>query len=78
MSKKDDTEKTLTALLSGNHPHVKKYSGKQVFVIGHEVVVLKQGKKGMDDFNRLKAKYGKSPVLIFVPQPGSSYILVFS
>jgi len=75
---KDFTQKTLTALLSGTHPSIKKYSGRQVFVIDREVVILKRGQKGMADFRRLKAKYGRPPVLIFVPQPGSSYILILS
>lgn len=79
MSKKQDiTQKTLTALLSGLHPEVKKYAGRQVFVINREIVVLKKGDRGMKDFRRLKEKYGKPPVLIFVPEPGSSYILIFT
>ncbi len=79
MKKKQDlTQQTLTALLSGKHPFVKRYSGKQVFVADREVVILKRGQRGIADFKRLKAKYGKPPVLIFVPQPGSSYILILA
>ena len=71
------TQKTLNALLSGSHPFVNKYGGKQVFVIKDEVVPLGRGKKGIGDFKRLKAKYGEEPVLVFVPHPGASYILIF-
>lgn len=70
------TEKTLQALLSGKHPQSQEYSGKQVFVIRDEIIPLGGGKKGISDFKKLKEKYGKSPVLIFVPQPGVSYILI--
>lgn len=70
------TDKTLNALLSGKHPLVKTYRGKQVFVIENEIIPVGHGKKGLDDFKRLKAKYGKPPILIFVPQPGASYILI--
>lgn len=75
--KEDKTEKTLNALLSGSHPLVKKYSGKQVFVVDEKVVPLAHGKKALEGFKRLKEKYGKSPVLMFVPHPGISYILIF-
>lgn len=71
------TEKTLSALLSGSHPLAKRYGGKQVFVVDNEVLPLAHGKKGLEDFKSLKAKYGKEPVLIFVPHPGVSYILIF-
>lgn len=77
-SEQNTTQKTLHSLLSGVSPLAQKYAGKQVFVIGNEVILLKAGKRGMADFKRLKTKHGKSPVLIFVPKPGSSYILIFS
>ncbi|MEK7533891.1 MAG: hypothetical protein AAB600_01000 [Patescibacteria group bacterium] len=73
----DKTGKTLNALLSGLHPLVKKYGGKQVFVVDKEVVPLARGKRALERFKRLKEKYGKSPVLVFVPHPGTSYILIF-
>lgn len=73
--KKNTTEKTLQALLSGLHPLAKKYAGKHVFVIDQEVVPMKEGSKAMEDFKHLKAKYHHSPVLTFVPEPGASYIL---
>lgn len=74
---KSATEKTLNLLLSGKHPQVKKYAGKQVFVIKEKIVPLKGGEKGLEDFKKLKEKYGQAPVLVFVPHPGVSYILIF-
>lgn len=74
--KNDSTDKTLHDLLSGSHPLTKKYAGKQVFVVHTEIVPVGRGKKSLSDFKKLKSKYGKSPVLIFVPQPGASYILI--
>lgn len=75
-SEQNTTQETLHSLLSGANPLAQKYAGKQVFVIGNEVVLLKGGKRGIADFKRLKTKHGKPPVLIFVPKPGSSYILI--
>ena len=75
--KEDVTQRTLQALLSGSHPLTKKYGGKQVFVVDNEVVPLAHGKKGLEDFKVLKEKHGREPVLIFVPHPGVSYILIF-
>lgn len=77
MIKKDATDITLQDLLSGSHPLTKKYAGKQVFVVNTEIVPVKQTKKSLADFKKLKNKYGKPPILIFVPQPGASYILIF-
>lgn len=74
--KKNITEKTLNSLLSGSHPLAKKYGGKQVFVADEEIIPVDRGKKALSDFKRLKAKYGKSPVAMFVPQPGTTYILI--
>lgn len=72
MKKKDSTQKTLYALPSGVHPLAKKYGGKQVFVVNNEIFPLRGGKRGLEDFKGLKAKYGKKPVLTFVPHPGVS------
>ena len=72
----ETTNKTLQALLSGNHPLVKKYGGKQVFVIDDNIIIVKRGRKALSEFKQLKKKYGKAPVLTFVPQPGTSYISV--
>lgn len=69
------TQRTLNTLLAGSHPLTRKYGGKQVFVVDNEVLPLAHGKKGLEDFTRLKEKYGKEPVLMFVPHPGVSYIL---
>lgn len=70
------TDKTLDALLGGKHPFIKEFAGKHVFVIRDEIVPLGTGKKGLTDFKKLKEKYGEPPVLVFVPQPGASYILI--
>lgn len=77
MTKAGSTDKTLHDLLSGSHPLIKKYAGKQVFVVNTEIVPVVRSKKSLSDFKKLKTKYGKPPVLIFVPQPGASYILIF-
>ncbi len=74
--KKDVTDKTLHALLSGSHPLAKKYGGKQVFVVNKEIIPVGIGKKALSDFKELKEKYGKPPVLTFVPHPGATYILI--
>lgn len=79
MKKQDKTtQATLQALLSGSHPLAKKYGGKQVFVVNQEIIPVSRGKKAMLDFKELKEKYGKPPVVTFVPQPGTSYILISS
>lgn len=70
------TEKTLHALLSGKHHQIKKYAGKQVFVIGEKIFPLKAGRETLGDFKKLKEKYGESPVVTFVPYPGATYILI--
>lgn len=71
---KNLTEKTLQALLSGSHPLSKKYAGKQVFVVDKEIMPIGRV-KSLSDFKELKTKHGKSPIAVFVPQPGASYIL---
>ncbi len=76
MRKAATTRETLQALLSGSHPLSKKYGGKQVMVIDNKILPLGRGKKALTDFKKLKEKYGKSPIVTFVPQPGASYILV--
>ena len=76
MKKQDITQKTLQALLSGSHPLAKRYGGKQVFVVDQEIIPISRGKKAILDFKRLKEKHGKSPVATFIPQPGTSYILL--
>lgn len=76
MKKEDTTQKTLQALLSGSHPLAKKYGGKQVFVVDREIIPMSSSKKALLDFKRLKEKHGKAPVVTFIPQPGTSYILI--
>lgn len=76
MSITKQTDKTLGALLSGKHTLSREFAGKHVFVIRDEVIPLSKGKKGLNDFKKLKAKYGEPPILIFVPQPGATYILI--
>lgn len=76
MKKQDITQKTLQALLSGSHPLAKKYGGKHVFVVDKEIVPLARSERSLSDFKQLKKKYGKPPVLMFVPQPSASYILI--
>lgn len=73
---REATQETLQALLSGSHPLSKKYGGKQVLVIDNKILPLARGKKALTDFKKLKEKYGKSPIVTFVPQPGASYILI--
>lgn len=76
MRKVTTTQETLQALLSGSHPLSKKYGGKHVLVIDNKILPLGRGKKALTNFKELKGKYGKSPVVTFVPQPGASYILI--
>ena len=72
---KKQTDQTLHLLLSGKHPSIKEYAGKQVFVIGERIVLLKGGKRGFEDFKQLEKQYGEPPVVTFVPHPGATYIL---
>lgn len=69
------TDRTLQALLSGTHPLVKRYGGKQVFVIDDNIILVRKGRKALSEFKQLKKKYGKAPVVTFVPQPGTSYMV---
>ena len=71
---KKQTDKTLNLLLSGRHPAIKKYAGKQVFVVKDKILPIKGGKKGLEEFKKLKEKYGESPVATFVPDPNVSYL----
>lgn len=73
---KKQTDETLSLLLSGKHPSIKKYVGRQVFVVKDKVLPIKTGKKGLEEFKKLKEKYGESPVATFVPDPAVTYILV--
>lgn len=73
---KRQTDKTLSLLLSGKHPSINKYAGKQVFVIQDKVLPIKIGSKGLEEFKKLKERYGEPPVITFVPDPSVTYILV--
>ncbi len=72
---KKQTDKTLNLLLSGKHPAIKKYVGKQVFVVKDKILPIKGGKKGLEEFKKLKEKYDESPVATFVPDPRESLSL---
>lgn len=74
--KKKTTSKILSLLLCGKHPQIKKYAGKYVFVLGKDIVLMKEGEEAWRDFERLKRKHGEPPTLVFVPRPDISYILI--
>lgn len=73
---KKQTDQTINLLLSGKHPSIKKYAGRQVFVVKDKVLPIKRGRKGLEEFKKLKEKYGEAPVATFVPDPTVTYILV--
>jgi len=75
MSSKNNSSKTLNALLSGEHPQYSEYEGKHVLVANNEVMPLREGHKAREDFNQLKEKYGSAPTVVFVPRQDISYIL---
>ena len=74
--KKQSEEKTLSLLLSGKHPKAKKYAGHHVLVMNDKVFPLKEGEKANEDIEKLEKKYGKTPIITFVPRQDVSYILV--
>lgn len=74
MSNKRLTEKNINLLLSGKHPQVKKFAGKNVMVSGNDIVAMKDGKKLLKDLNKLTKKHKETPALVFVPHPGRAYI----
>jgi len=74
--KKQSEEKILSLLLSGKHPKAKKYAGHHVLVIENQIVPLKEGQEAIKDIERLEKKYGKTPILVFVPRQDISYILL--
>ena len=74
--KKQSSRKTLSLLLSGKHPKAKKYAGHHVLVIEDQIVPLKEGQEGLKDIDRLEKKYGKTPIIAFVPRQDVSYILL--
>ena len=72
----EKTEKILTSILSGKHPLAKKYAGKHVLVVKNHIALLKDGKEGRREIEKLKKKFGELPIIVFVPRPEISYILV--
>lgn len=74
--RKQSQEKILKLLLSGKHPQAKKYAGHHVLVIKDQIVPLKEGGEAIKDIDRLEKKYGKTPILVFVPRQDVSYILI--
>jgi len=70
-----NTKKTLQLLLSGKSIKYKRYSGKHVFVIEDKVIPLKKREKSIQEFKSIEKKFGKKPILAFVPKKGVSYIL---
>lgn len=74
--RKQPQEKILKLLLSGKHPEAKKYAGHHVLVIKDQIVPLKEGGEAIEDIDRLEKKYGKTPILVFVPRLDVSYILI--
>lgn len=74
--RKQPQEKILNLLLSGKHPKAKKYAGHHVLVIEDQIVPLKEGGEAIEDIDRLEKKYGKTPILVFVPRLDVSYILI--
>ncbi|MBI2611855.1 hypothetical protein HYW54_03875 [Candidatus Gottesmanbacteria bacterium] len=73
--KKLTEEKILNLLLSGKHPKAKKYAGHHVLVIDDKIFPLKEGKEAAQDIKELKKRYGRSPIITFVPRQDITYIL---
>ena len=69
-------EKTLNLLLSGKHPSAKKYAGHHVLVVENKVFPLREDGNASEDIKKIKEKYGKSPIITFVPRQDISYILI--
>ena len=74
--KKNQTQKTLSLLLSGKLPESKKFAGKHVMVVKNKIIPLREGEKARKDFDQLKKKYKEPPILVFVPRRDVSYILM--
>lgn len=71
----DITQKTLSALLIGKDKKFAKFQGKHVMVVKDKIIPLSEDKKTLEDFKLLKKKYGRPPVITFVPRADISYIL---
>ena len=70
------TEMTLSALFAGKGQTAKRYAGRHVLVVRDKVTPLREGVEGRREWERLKAHYQESPVVVFVPRQDVSYILV--
>lgn len=68
--------KTLNLLLSGKHPKAKQYAGHHVLVVDDKIVPLKDGQEGIKEIEQLEKKYGKTPIVAFIPRQDISYILI--
>jgi len=68
-------DKVIHTLLRGTHPEYSKYQGKHVMVIEGEIVPVEEGEQSTKDYKGLEEKYGRSPVLTFIPRKDSPYIL---
>lgn len=55
---------------------LKKYAGNHVLVVDNKVFPLGEGKKANEDIASLERKYGKTPIITFVPRQDITYILV--
>ncbi len=73
---KKTTDEVIALLLSGKHPKAKTYAGKHVMVIEDKIWPLKKGKTGIAQLKKMEAKYGKPSTLVYIPQPGVTYILI--
>ncbi|OGG00778.1 hypothetical protein A3D78_06265 [Candidatus Gottesmanbacteria bacterium RIFCSPHIGHO2_02_FULL_39_14] len=74
--KRENQEKIISLLLSGKHPKAKQFAGRHVAVVNKEVLPLKEGEDAVIQIDKLEKKYGKTPIIIFVPRQDISYILI--
>lgn len=70
------TQKTISMLLGGKSKVAKKFAGKHVMVVKKKVIPMKKGEAFWRDFDKLKKEYRETPISLFVPRPGISYILI--
>lgn len=70
------THRTLHSLLLGKSRRAKRYAGKHVLIVRDEVTLLRETEKEIwAEIERLRKKYGETPVITFVPCHDVSYIL---
>ena len=58
----------IDMLLTGSHPKSVAYQGQHVLVIGGQIVPLVDDYQTAKDYEALKQKYGRVPILVFVPR----------